>query len=251
MGSSWNVLRGPRGLPAHLRRRLPRKSYHTEYPFWYLRNDGLWEVQGVAEAKVREGKASQPTKGELVRVGATGGLVPEAYEGLRADPAFLHQVASQLVDAHFPDSIRSDVLAAVGLDELEVVRRRKRDRKFREAVLVAYGYRCCVCDFDARLGHAPLAIEAAHIKWHQAGGPDRLSNGLGLCALHHKLFDRGAFTLGSSGEVVVSELVNGGKATEEGLLRYAGREVRRPRRREGWPSTKFIEWHRGEVFRGG
>lgn len=200
----------------------PRKSYHTEYPFWYLRNDGFWEVQGVAEAKAREGKASQPTKGELVRVGATGGLVPEAYEALRADPAFLHQVASQLVDAHFPDSIRSDVLRAVGLDELEVVRRRKRNPKFREAVLVAYGYRCCVCDFDARLGHAPLAIEAAHIKWHQAGGPDRLSNGLGLCALHHKLFDRGE---GDGGGVAA--VCGTGSSAAEGEGGVAGRSVHR------------------------
>ena len=46
----------------------PRKSYHTEYPFWYLQNDGLWEVTGVTGAQVREGKASQPTKGELVRL---------------------------------------------------------------------------------------------------------------------------------------------------------------------------------------
>ncbi|MEX2374145.1 MAG: HNH endonuclease [Dehalococcoidia bacterium] len=228
----------------------PRTTYHTEYPFWYLRNDGLWEVEGVAETKVREGKASQPTKSELVRVGATGGLVPEAYEVLRADPVFLHQVASQLVDAHFPDSIRSDVLAAVGLDEMEVVRRRKRDPGFRAAVMVAYGYRCCVCDFDARLGNAPLAIEAAHIKWHQAGGPDRVANGLGLCALHHKLLDRGAFTLGSAGEVVVSELVNGGTTTEEALFRYAGKGIRMPRRREARPDDSFIEWHRGEVFRG-
>jgi putative restriction endonuclease len=139
----------------------PRKSYHTEYPFWYLRNGGLWEVLGIAEAQVRE--SSQPTRGELLRVGASGGLIPEVYELVRSDQRLLHEIASQLVDAYFPDSIRADVLAAVGLDELEVVRRRKRDPKFREAVLIAYRYRCAVCDFDAWLGNAPLAIEAAHI----------------------------------------------------------------------------------------
>lgn len=227
----------------------PRKSYHTEYPFWYLRNDGLWQVVGVADAKVREGKADQPTKSELLRVNASGGLDPEAYELLRADPRLVYEIASQLVDAHFPDTLRSDVLAAVGLEEMEVVRRRKRDPGFRSAVLVAYGYRCAVCDFDARLGHAPLAIEAAHIKWHQAGGPDRISNGLGLCSLHHKLLDRGAFTLGPSREVEVSPLVNGGPSTEDALLRFHGNPIRMPRDGGDGPDEQFIDWHRREVFR--
>lgn len=227
----------------------PRSSYHTEYPFWYLRNDGLWEVQGAEAAKVREGKADQPTRSELLRLGASGGLVPDAYGLVRSDPRLLHEISALLVDAHFPDSVRDDVLSAVGLDDLEVVRRRKRDPAFREAVLVAYGYRCAVCDFDARLGNAPLAIEAAHVQWHQAGGPDRVDNGLGLCSLHHKLLDRGAFTLGAGGGIVVSQLVNGNEATAQALLRFHGSEIRLPREAEARPAEEFLDWHRREVFR--
>lgn len=229
----------------------PRRSYRTEYPFWYLRNDGLWEVHGVGDARVREGKANEPTRGELLRVGATGGLVPEAYEMLRSEPRLLHEIAHELLTAHFPDTLHADVLAAVGLDELELVRRRRRDPEFRVAVLTAYGYRCAVCDFDARLKHVPIAIEAAHIQWHQAGGPDRVSNGLGLCSLHHKLLDRGAFTLSGDREVVVSALVNGGKATEDALLRFHGLPIQLPRSESAHPSDAFVEWHRREVFRAG
>ena len=228
----------------------PRTSYHPEYPFWYLRNDGLWEVEGVAEARVREGKADQPTKGELIRVGATGGLVIDVYDLVRSDPRLLREIANELVTAHFPDTVHDDVLAAVGLDDMEVVWRRRRDPTFRAVVLAAYGYRCAVCDFDARLENVPLAIEAAHIQWHQAGGPDRIGNGLGLCSLHHKLLDRGAFTLGSEREVVVSELVNGGKATEEALIRFHGKPIHVPRSQDAHPREEFIEWHRTEVFRG-
>jgi len=147
----------------------PRKSYHTEYPFWYLRNDGLWEVRGVEAAKVRKGKASQPTKSELLRPGAAGGLVPEAFEVLRSDPRLLREIAGHLVDAHFPDTLRADVLAAVGLDDLEVVRRRKRDPRFRSAVLVAYGYRCAVCDFDARLVNGGPPTEEALLRFDGKG----------------------------------------------------------------------------------
>ena len=227
----------------------PRRSYHTEYPFWYLRNDGLWEVQGAGEAKVREGKADQPTKGELIRVGAEGGLLPDVYALVRSDTRLLHEVAHELLVAHFPDTVHADILDAVGLDELELIRRRKRDPGFRTAVLAAYGFRCAVCDFDARLENALLAVEAAHIMWHQAGGPDRVSNGIGLCSLHHKLLDRGAFTLSPAFEIVVSDLVNGGPATQEALMRFHGTEMKLPRKSVSRPDATFVEWHRREVFR--
>lgn len=49
-----------------------------------------------------------------------------------------------------------------------------------------------------RLGLLPVALEAAHMKLHQARGPDREVTGLALCSLHHKVNDRAAFTLSKS-----------------------------------------------------
>ena len=54
-----------------------------------------------------------------------------------------------------------------------------------------------------------VGLDAAHIKWHQAGGPAEVSNGLCLCVLHHKLFDRGVFTLDDRRRVIVSERSRG------------------------------------------
>jgi len=106
-----------------------------------------------------------------------------------------------VLDAHFPESIRQDVLDAVGLS-LEPsntaageAATRRRDPAFRDKVLLAYEYRCCVCGHDLRLKQQIIALEAAHIKWFQAGGPDVEQNGLALCSLHHKVFDLGAFTI--------------------------------------------------------
>ena len=59
-------------------------------------------------------------------------------------------------------------------------------------MLTAYEWRCAVCGLDVRLGSVSIILEAAHIKWHQAGGPDEESNGLALGVLHHKAFDLGA-----------------------------------------------------------
>src|SRR5206468_7124932 len=33
----------------------PRKSYHPEYPFWWLQNDGVWELQGAEHVALRHG----------------------------------------------------------------------------------------------------------------------------------------------------------------------------------------------------
>ncbi|MDI8841686.1 ACP phosphodiesterase, partial [Salmonella enterica subsp. enterica serovar Anatum] len=40
-----------------------------------------------------------------------------------------------------------------------------------------------------------IALEAAHIRWKQHHGPCEVPNGLALCAIHHKAFDRGSIGL--------------------------------------------------------
>jgi putative restriction endonuclease len=125
-----------------------------------------------------------------------------------------------------------------------------RDPWFRERWLTAYEYRCAVCGFDVRLGTVSIALDAAHIFWHQAGGPDRESNGLALCVLHHKTFDLGAFTLNHEGVLLVSDQVNGTVGVHEGLLRYHGQPVRAPQRSEWRPEQEFLAWHGREVFKG-
>jgi putative restriction endonuclease len=226
----------------------PRRSYHPEYPFWYLRNDGVWQVASAEPLLTRAGK-SQPPANELVRKGAVGAFTPEVRKALEDDASLVGRIARDLLDAHFPASIHPDILAAVGLDpELEATGRRPRDPRFREAVLTAYGYRCAVCGLGLRLGPQCIALDAAHIRWHAAGGPDAVANGLCLCVLHHKLFDLGAFTVAAdSGEVRVSDRVNGDGA-DRVLLAHAGRPVSRPRQADWQPADGFLGWHASQVF---
>jgi HNH endonuclease len=51
------------------------------------------------------------------------------------------------------------------------------------------------CALAATNGWQRLGLDAAHIEWFQASGPDVVPNGLALCSLHHKIFDLGAFTV--------------------------------------------------------
>ena len=95
-----------------------------------------------------------------------------------------------------------------------------------------------------------MAVEAAHIKWHQAGGPEHEQNGIALCSLHHKLFDRGVFTLDKEMVFQVAENAHGTHGMEEWLLRYHGQEVRNPVQPVYYPESEFINWHVKEVFKG-
>jgi putative restriction endonuclease len=116
-------------------------------------------------------------------------------------------------------------------------------------VLRAYEYRCAVCGFDVRLGSVSIALDAAHIRWHQAGGPDVESNGLALCVLHHKTFDIGAFTV-TDGVLLVSDQANGTAGFQESLLAYHGKPIRAAQRTDWEPVEEYLEWHGREVFKG-
>jgi putative restriction endonuclease len=117
-------------------------------------------------------------------------------------------------------------------------------------VLRAYEYRCCVCGFDMRIGHVPAGLEAAHIQWHQFGGPDIEPNGLSLCALHHKLFDLGAFTIEPSEyRVVFSQQAISGERGVSGELRPHGHEIHPPQRTELLPAQEFLTWNADGPFK--
>jgi putative restriction endonuclease len=227
----------------------PRRSHHPEYPFWRLQNDGLWKVESVGPLELRAG-SSDPKKSELLERDARGRFSDEVLSALRRDPALVAVLARHLLDAHFPESLHADIASAVGLALDGPSPGRPRDPTFRERVMVAYEFRCAVCSLDMRLGSSSLALDAAHIRWHQAGGPDEEANGLALCVLHHKIFDLGAFTVRPDRVVLVSDRVNGSTRLHEYLLAYHGRPIREPQRPEHRPDKDHLEWHAREVFRG-
>jgi putative restriction endonuclease len=227
-----------------------RRSYHPEYPFWHLQNDGVWALRATGAMKARKGN-TDPPKRELLSHDARGGFTPDVQAALRADPALVTEIAARLLENHFPESLHQDILAAVGLTlGAGEPAKRGRDPQFRQRVLTAYEYRCAVCGFDVRLGSVPIALDAAHIRWHQAGGPDEEGNGLALCVLHHKTFDLGAFTVSREGVLLVSDQAHGTEGFEEVLLRHHGRKARPPQRPEWAPSPEHLDWHAREVFKG-
>lgn len=241
------------------------KSRH--YPFWHLATDGsgaLWELSGPREVLKRPAGAT-PSLSELRTHQVKGGFPVDIDDALRHIPGLLQAVASRVLDAYFPLTLHVDIVAILGLDldgPSEVrdampyptvdanVQRRRRDPSFRERVLRAYEYRCCVCGFDLRIGFTPAGLEAAHIQWHHVGGPDIEPNGLSLCALHHKLFDLGAFTVEpSEHRVVFSQHAISGDRGMVGELKFHGRAIHAPQQEDLLPAPEFLSWNVKYVFK--
>jgi putative restriction endonuclease len=229
-----------------------RDRVHAHFPFTRLANDQLWQFN---KPELIDTKVNAKPK-FLLDNNIQGKFPDEVTQQLKQDPELLVTVAELILKQNFPDTLHQDILDAVGLDITATSRvstinnRRKRDPHFRESILKAYEYQCAVCGFGVRLKHKVLALEAAHIMWHQAGGPDKEINGLALCATHHKLFDLGAFTVNADLRLLVSDEVNGIGANEW-LLQHHGKSINPPQKKSFYPDPEFTIWHVNEVFKGG
>lgn len=124
---------------------------------------------------------------------------------------------------------------------------RLHQEAFRQRVLRAYQDRCAIC----RLRHTEL-LEAAHIlpDGHPRGEPI-VSNGLALCTLHHKAFDR--HILGVRPDLVIEvrrDILEetDGPMLQHGLQEIAGESIGVPRSERNRPRREFLE-ERYEIFR--
>lgn len=235
-------------------------AQNAHLPFWHLRTDAngaLWQVDGPDKIVTRPSGAA-PTLGELRGEGVLAGFAPEVHDALIRTPGLLDAAAHAVLDAYFPESIHEDIAAEIGLtlgaageQASSSPGSRKRDPGFREKVLRAYEYRCCVCGFDLRVGHRPVGLEAAHIQWHTFGGPDLVINGLSLCSLHHKLFDLGAFAvLPGEFRIVFSQHAISNERGLTGALAHHGETLLPPQAAAFAPAAEYLAWNVKNVFKG-
>lgn len=79
------------------------------------------------------------------------------------------------------------------------VRRALRDTSFKDRVLTAYRDQCAVCSLQMEL------VDAAHIvPVSVPDSTDETSNGLALCSLHHRAYDRAIVTVDDQYHVLMS-----------------------------------------------
>jgi putative restriction endonuclease len=234
----------------------PANRTTPAYPFHHLVGDGVWEV------RTDRGPGS-PGSGvrELRSTGAAGRLAPELRAALRREPALLGRMARILLDPHFPPSLHDELCEAVGLEwEPEGSAplpgagprdRRRRDPRMRELVLTAYEYQCAFCGYDGRIGAVPVGLEAAHVRWWAIDGPDDIDNGLCLCSLHHKLFDKGVLGIGDGHRILVSQrFVGRSPAARDHVIALAGRPLTGPQPGTAPVAAHHRTWHTRQVFHG-
>ena len=234
---------------------LPNSRENAHYPFWHLRNDGLWEID--KPDLVRGTRPGDAYISDLREHDIRGGLTQDVLTVLKANPVIAWGVVQTLLNDFFPPSLHEDVLMDTGLagklgpgNAIGTESKPEgRDRKFREMVLQAYGSKCALCKLDIRVYEKPIGLEAAHIKWHSAGGPAQVVNGMALCLLHHKFFDSGLFTVSTDLTVLVAGLAKG-DSVEESLKKYDGTVLPIYPDLPDWrPASKYLDWHARAVFR--
>ena len=130
------------------------------------------------------------------------------------------------------------------------IRLQPRRRGFAEEALWAYAYQCAVCGFDGALGHYPVTIEAAHVRWHSQQGPDEIANALALCVLHHALFDLGVLGITEDRRICVSSLYVARNEAGQAVDTLAGKPLLIPRRHQPTVDVIYISRYHRQVFKG-
>ena len=128
--------------------------------------------------------------------------------------------------------------------------RKRRSADFRNEVLIAYEYQCAFCGFDGALGRISVGLDAAHVKWWALKGPDSVENGVCLCSLHHKLFDKGVLGVTEDWRITVSSnFVGRSNAARTHVLSLSGQPANPPQALYSSPKAEYIARHQQEVFK--
>ena len=162
-------------------------------PWLHLPNDRVWETSGN-------------------RARDHGGLPEPDWRQLRGDNALVQRSIGLLLHAYFPPTLHQDLTVALRLEHdllprtgelihdvpervTILVSRLERTTTFVTEVLDTYQRTCVICGYNGNVRGQPVGVDAAHIRGLADGGPDAAANGWALCVLHHRLFDRGLFSV--------------------------------------------------------
>lgn len=203
--------------------------------------DPLLAQQGIS-GLVHHSKADQEIWNEFYQ---HWDLLVEASQAIMAKSDFVAApVPEQEEEAQTPLPVLSFPTGPTAQPKL--VMTRLYQSFFRRAVLSSYGSACCICGIDF-----PQLLVASHIKPWAASEETRTDpqNGLCLCALHDKAYDRGLMTVSADCEIVVSRLVVKSKVPFVGtsLAAFDKQKIKMPSRFA--PKSDYLDWHGNNVFK--
>ncbi len=159
--------------------------------------------------------------------------------------AFLAITGKESDQKSLPD-VNLDSLS-LRTEEVRSVKVRLVQSFFRETVLASYGSQCALCQLPIR----ELLIASHIIPWSQK--VDRRAdptNGISLCALHDRAFDRGYIAIDNSFKILVSSQLKTALPQplhRIGLIEIEGIMVNLPKKFS--PDKVAIRYHRETIFR--
>lgn len=142
-------------------------------------------------------------------------------------------------------------LGNTGFDAERETKERVGQIFFRNAVMSAYDYRCCITGINV----SELLI-ASHIKpWAKSADyTEKINprNGLCLNALHDRAFDQGFIAIDKNFRIIVSEILKGNSkiddTTKKWLTAFDGEKINLPNKCQ--PDIRFLEYHNDVIFKG-
>jgi predicted restriction endonuclease len=172
-----------------------------------------------------------------------------AVESERATRDLLGEHANELTREVEPESASEPSMAGIPAARTETQRLqnvRLGQAFFRSTVLASYHDRCCMC----RLSCKALLIASHIIPW--ATRPDlRLDprNGLCLCAMHDKAFDRGLISVDPDFRIVISRSMEDHMphaVIDAMFLAFRDQPIHFPEKFR--PNPDHLEYHRANIY---
>jgi len=177
----------------------------------------------------------------------TGQLDREIWDEFHHDWNALVDEADQIRQQRGAGILPEEVLEAPQGPSERVSTRKERLHQgfFRQAVLTAYEYRCCVTGISL-----PECLSASHIiPWNEAPGlRTDPTNGLCLSATFHRLFDAGLVTIRPGFTIQVSRavLTHCDPPTIKHVASFHEKRAMEPSRFA--PAAECLNWHAAHVF---
>ncbi len=216
-----------------------------QYPFVYLGNESkLWNCS------INKYDLKHPSSANRKEViGSTGKLHDDFYNYL-----FINKKANRFIEKilnhYWPKAYHIDILNDLGIFDInntDLQVRQTRSRKFVEDVMDAYERKCAICDQSIRISEMLIGIDACHIKPIQHFGDDLITNGIALCKIHHWALDRGAITINTDMQLLVSKKLNGNKVYDY-FINFERNTIFVPRFAEAQINKENLEYHYKYIF---
>jgi len=239
--------------------RIPFGRFHSSNPELMPVAQAMGRTSSALAMKLSNIASVDPTFRSSGRSGLSGASANDRalWEEMNSDwPAFAVEAeaayARLMAEPGVRDEKEEDRMSGgpvdyTGKERAATRRERVGQGLFRDAVLSAYDFRCCITGLAL-----PELLNASHIVPWRENPENRLNpaNGLCLSALHDRAFDKGLITIRDDLTVAVARdaAEHAGPFVDTSIGAFQGQPIAAPEKFS--PAPELLARHRAEVFRG-